>query len=205
MKIKRNQLLVALTDKFLKMFIEYANKLDGGKPNASFHLNYTLPDVLAQTETLKQRHSEPGFPCPVLGLNFLTELYELEIQEVGNDILYIINNFDKQLLDDRQFTNLKKTPKGYTMTAHSQNVKLKVNVLLEKDGTFKSLTLEDKSEVFHKVENGCWIDIKNLDMRAEILNFPDKLWLHKIRDINEFYLIVFVVKRDIKEEIETEE
>lgn len=210
MKLKTKQPLLDLTNKFLDNFFTLAAELEERKrpDNDSYSFNYTLMSALGQSDYIKDiQLKDPGYPMPSAGTNLIEELYSSHLTAVPENLIYVIDRFEDQLHDDNEFTSLKKSGYNITFTVKSQNVNFKCTVQLSEDKSFKSLSLKDKKEVFHKLERGYILgeDIKSPSDLNKTLYFPEKLWLSRIKDINEFYSVLDCVYNEIKEDAEAED
>jgi len=210
MKLKPNQSLLDLTNNFLESFFNLSSELEKRQRpgNDSYSFNYTLMSCLGQSHYVNNvQQKYPGYPMPSAGTNLIEELYSSNLTSVPENLLYVIERFEDQLHDDNEFTDLKTTKSGFQFAVKSQNVKFQCLVQLSEDNTFKSLSLKNKSEVFHKLEAGYIIgeDAHLPNGMQKTLYFPDKLWLSRIKDINEFYSVLDCVYNEIKEEAEAEE
>lgn len=209
MKLKTNQELLNLTNDFLENFFNIASKLENRERpgNDSYSFNYILMAALGQSDYVKDvQQKDPGYPMPSAGTNLIEDLYSSNLSQVPENLLYVIEHFDDQLHDDNEFTDLKKTKSRIEFTVKSQNVKFQCIVTLSEDGRFKNLVLKDKREVFHKLETSYLLgeSINSPSDLQKTLYFPDKLWLSRIKDINEFYSVLDCVYNEIKEEAEAE-
>lgn len=209
MKLRTKPPLLELTNKFLNDFFNLSAELDNRKrpDNDSYSFNYTLMSALEQSDYIKNIESkDSGFPMPSAGTNLIEALYSSNLIHVPDNLMYVIQNFDEQLHDDNEFTVLKMTPKGYSFNVKSQNVNFKCFVELTSDKKFNNLILSDKKGMFHKLETGYILGeaMNSPEDVQKTLWFPEKFWLSRIKDINEFYSVLDCIYNEIKEELEAE-